>query len=349
MRTSRASRTILVASLFLAVVGACAIPGAEPPPASSDLAVPTSAPTVTAPHSPDQGSGAAPPIDVSPPSLAPLPVGGQLASVALRYQRCDINCWSSPPLIVLEDGRVLRETEVGMTERQLTPAGMQQIRDALDATGLFTQDASFEPILNPGQQPGGFGPAMLSFDVGTESGQVHVTTSEVDAYAADNTRGEIWTIPPESHVLEELGAKLAELDGWLPADAWAGPAKAHLPDHYLLIVTAERGVIPAPFHGTYPDADAVAWALGGRIESLGAPYEPPEGSEGRSRCLTVDRQTAERIAAAEGAATEDRDRSLWLATDTLTYAWHRGPGGIDVTLRMVLPYQLPTCAAAGRW
>jgi hypothetical protein len=71
-----------------------------------------------------------------------LPSVGQVAELVLRFQACDLGCGVDPGLIVLADGRVLRRAEEGMTVRQLTPAGMELIREAVEASGLLEDDAT---------------------------------------------------------------------------------------------------------------------------------------------------------------------------------------------------------------
>ena len=131
------------------------------------------------------------------PSLSPMPDAGSLAELALRFQACDIDCHSSPGLVVLTDGRVLRMEDDEMVERQLTSTGMQQIGEALEATGLMGQDGAYHPYVNPGKEGlSAFGPESLHFDVRSGDTLAHVVTSGPGPFEGDNQRfGAVWTDP----------------------------------------------------------------------------------------------------------------------------------------------------------
>ena len=55
------------------------------------------------------------------------------------------------------------------------------------------------------------------------------------------------------------------------------------------------------------------------------------------------------MAAAEGVGLEGRVRVVHFAYQSSYYIWKRAHGTVDVTTKMVLPYQPPTCLEAGRW
>jgi len=330
--------------VFIAtLVTACASPSPTP------TAEPTATPSQRLSASPSASGDLAP-----PPSLAPMPSPGQLAEVALRFTGCDLSCWADPGLTVLKDGRVLRMSERGMSERQLTPAGMQQIRDAIDATGLFQRDADYFPTLNPGKQSGGFGPWGYDFSVAFGGGAVHVRSVEPSPFENDNRSvpgilgipgAPVWLIPPQVDVLAALATKLGSLDAWLPPEAWAGATGPFVAQGYLLIVTTQHveGELP-----TGPDIGAVRWPFPVSLDLIGEPYVGFGAVDGTVRCLVMDRQTAAALAAAEAEAGVG-GRSLGFAMDARNYLWARGHGTVDVHTRMLLPYQAPTCLGASSW
>lgn len=61
---------------------------------------------------------------------------------------------------LLDDGRLITSDPSGAsapTERRLTDAGIQLIRDEMAATGLTDTSAMYMPVANPGIEPPGFG------------------------------------------------------------------------------------------------------------------------------------------------------------------------------------------------
>ena len=237
MPGSRASLTVV--SLVM-LVAACASPGGGP------LASPTDDSTATAVTSPSSSADASPSASPSPkgsppPSLAPLPSAGQVAELVLRFQACDLSCGVDPGTIVLADGRVLRRAEGGMTVRQLTPAGLQLIRDAVEATGLLEDDATWEPMMTPGVESGGFGPMSYLFQAKVDE-MVSVRSVDPAPFDAENQRQPgTWSVPPEVYALEQVAATLKDLDAALPPEAWAGPTEMFVPEQYLLVVTVDGG------------------------------------------------------------------------------------------------------------
>ena len=118
-----------------------------------------------------------------------------------------------------------------MVERQLTSTGMQQIGEALEATGLMGQDGAYHPILNPGKEGlSAFGPESLHFDspVGRHAGpRRHQRARPVRGRQPALRRGV--DDPGRGYVLAELATKLGQLDAWLPPEAWEVPRTRSCP------------------------------------------------------------------------------------------------------------------------
>ena len=283
-------------------------------------------------------------LDLS--TLAPRPTA-ERAELVLRFQACDLGCEIDPGTIVLADGRVMRWSESGMVVRQLTPSGMQRMLDLVAASGLLEEDSSYEPKLRAGMESGGFGPTSYRFQVAGDP-TVRVHSVDPTLFDADNTRRPgTWTIPSEVYALEDVAAKLKDPDAWLPPAAWAGPGEILTPEHYLLVVTIERGEeLPS---GT--DADAVYWPFPAPIDAIGDPLvDAAAPNASPTRCLVVTRAEALAMAAAEGVDEDGYPyRSLANPFDSLRYPSARRRATVDVTTRMVLPYQAPTCAGAREW
>jgi hypothetical protein len=332
-----------LAVVFMVILGAgCASPGGP-------LAPPTVSPAATDPSpSPAVSPSATPsPKGSPPPSLAPLPSVGQVAELVLRFQACDLGCGVDPGLIVLADGRVLRRAEEGMTVRQLTPAGLQLIRDTVEETGLLEDDATWEPKMTPGVESGGFGPMSYLFQAKVDE-TVTVRSVDPEPFDAENQRQPgTWAIPPQVYALEEVAATLKDLDATLPPEAWAGPTEMFVPEQYLVEVTVDRA--DEPSGGT--DADAIRWPFGVPIDGLGDPVlDPADPNASPTRCLVISRAEAQAMVAAEGADEDDYPyRSIDLPFDSLMYPLARANATVSVATRMVLPYQEPTCDDAREW
>jgi hypothetical protein len=177
---------------------------------------------------------------------------------------------------------------------------------------------------------------------------VTVRSVDPEPFEAENDRQPgTWVIPPEVYALEEVAATLEDLDATLPPEAWAGPTEAFVPEQYLLVVTVDRG--DKPSGGT--DADAIHWPFAMPIDAVGDPVlDAADPNASPTRCLVISRAEAAAMVAAEGA---DEDafpyRSIDLPFDSLMYALARANATVNVTTRMVLPYQEPTCDDAAAW
>lgn len=340
MPAPRASLVILSTVMLIA---ACASPGGQPVASSID------GPTATA-WPPSPAAAASPstsPTESSPPPGLPTSAAGQPAELVLRFQACDLDCGVNPGTIVMADGRVLRRGETGMTVRQLTPAGMLLIRDAVEESGLLEDDATWEPKLTPGAESGGFGPMSYLFQAKVDE-MVRVRSVDPEPFDAENQRQPgTWVIPPEVRALEAVAATLKDLDTTLPPEAWAGPTEPFVPEQYLLVVTVDRA--DKPSGGT--DADTIRWPFGVPIDAVGDPVlDPDDPNASPTRCLVVSRAEAQAMAAAESAdQDDDPNRSIDLPFDSLRYPSARTNATVDVTTRMVLPYQEPTCDDAREW
>lgn len=323
--------------LIALVAAACTTAGSSPTPAR------TSTPTTTAPLT------AVPPTPE--PTRTPLatPGPGEVAGLVVRFTWCDDVCVANPGTTILADGRVIWMSEgpAGMvlSERTLTPSGLQIVRDAIDATGLFEADGSYWPTVKPGKVPPAHGAIGYGFRATHGDALVIVGATDPAIFEGDNRIwGDVWDIPAELYVLADLARKLSDPVAWLPDDAWANVRRPHVAEAYLLIVTGERFAGDRP---PYPDVDAVRWPFPFSIDAIGAPYTAQGRIVGNSRCLPITRELAAELAAAERAV--GYERSIADPYTELSYAWARGPGSVNVTVRLLLPDQPATCVDGGTW
>jgi hypothetical protein len=114
-------------------------------------------------------------------------------------------------LYLYDDGRLISR-ERGWVERRLTPDAVARVQDELISTGLFDPDR---------RPPGSQGPAA-PFDVQVRNGD-----RLVNLFRAE---GQTWT--PE---FDRLAGRLATLQSWLPATAWAQrEATPYVPARYAI-------------------------------------------------------------------------------------------------------------------
>jgi hypothetical protein len=138
---------------------------------------------------------------------------------------------------VLEDGRIITMDQGGFVERTLTPAGIQLLRDELDATGLTDTSADYSPVANPGVEPPGYGGAGPSLEVGQPGGGTVLITW----FLFGDTEQDHFQPQPEAETLEALAARLSTIDDWLPASAWADSiARPFVPQRYRIFIDTQH-------------------------------------------------------------------------------------------------------------
>lgn len=172
---------------------------------------------------------------------------------------------------ILDDGRVISSDPSFVsppTERRLTAEGIQLVRDAMAATGLTATSAAYYPVANPGKELvyGGAGPVLY---IGQAS-RDHIVVSW---YLFADTELDVAAPQPEAEALEALAARLARLEDWLPASAWAD-ATAHPfePERYLLSIDLQPRV---PGDDGYVEVTSVSWPLDEAIDAFGQVSDPP--------------------------------------------------------------------------
>jgi len=305
---------------------------------------PTSPPTM-APGSTPTGASSTP---------LPTPQPGELAGLVVRLTWCDDVCVESPGTSVYADGRVVwaamgvttgPNQGSGLVERTLTPAGLQMVRDALDATGLFGADGVYGATVHPGKEPPAHGAKGYRFRAPLGVEDVVVMSTDPDIFEFDNRAFPgTWDIAPEAYTLAALAGKLEDPEAWLSGDAWADDVhRNHAADRFLLVVTADRWQGDL---GDGPDVDDVRWPFPSSIDTVGNAYAI-EGQAAAGRCMPITRGLAASIANAERAIGVERDLNAPFSSNS--YAWHRGPGDVSVTIRVLLPDQPMSCAGGGQW
>ncbi len=146
-------------------------------------------------------------LDTPAEAAATAPTGELVASMHLWHVLLghgDVWLW------LYDDGRLISR-EQGWVERRLTPEAVARLQDELISTGLFDPDRR-----PPGSQ------APSGHDVQVRNGD-----RLVNLFRAE---GQTWT--PE---FDRLAGRLATLQSWLPATAWAQrEATPYVPARYAI-------------------------------------------------------------------------------------------------------------------
>lgn len=243
---------------------------------------------------------------------------------------------------VLDDGRIITMDQGAFVERSLTPAGIQLLRDELDATGLtFLTSADYLPVANPGVEPPGYGGAGPSLEVGQPGGGTTVTTW----FLFGDSEQDYFQPQPEAEALEALAARLSTLDEWLPASAWADAnARPYVPDRYRIFVYTQG------WGGSQDDLPVetatVSWPLvdgidiySGAVENL---TQEPEFSLRCREASTADGSAL--VEALEAAGAESSVDSM-IPGQSFGLG-HRATGRlVTITLEPILPLADTSCGA----
>lgn len=314
--------------LLLALIAAACSPSTTPVPPSPS---PSPAPVQTSP----------PPTPVPTPVATAVPTATAVAPASgvllVRLTGCSHTCGPEPGTTILDDGRVIwQDEELRPIERQLTPATLQRVRDEIGSSGVLDADADVQAELRPGAEPIGHGVSLYRFERMAGDRRIVVTSGDPRDYA---DQAELWIIPPAMPILADLADKLRDPVAWLGADAFAGPAQAYEPDHYLVVIELYPEVGDASDFEA--DVDDMPWPFGAPIEGAGEPVDGGGAGIG-SRCLVIDADEAAETAAAEKGVGARRDLGAWLSS--VEYGWERANGFVLVSMTPVLPHQTGTCS-----
>jgi hypothetical protein len=315
-RVARAQALIVLAAVAVACVPQ--VPPTPTPVPTATLRLPTPVPTV----------------EVTP---APTPTEVVTeARILILLESCGHTCGPSLGTTIYEDGRVIwADLFQRPLEGRLKPEFLQEVRDAVEATGALDEDAAYQAELRPRAEPVGRGATSHRFerDVGNE--RVVVNSANADDYLDDR---ELWIIPPEVEVLSDLAARLADPLAWLGLPAFLEEPRPYQAERYLVMISPSEFGDPDE-HDV--DADEIDWPWGGPIEAAGEPFEL--GDDGpRTRCLAITAEDAKAMVEAEIAGGgERRDLLQWQAF--AEYGWRRGGGSVTVETLPLLPHQAGTC------
>jgi hypothetical protein len=266
-------------------------------------------------NSPSPGASA-PPTEAASSSPEPTAVPSDAALVMQLHGPGEAG---PVHLITILDNGVVISSEPALMERQLTAAGVQLVRDEMAATELTDASATYDPVPNPGVEPPGYGGSGSILEVGVPGGENILITWYL---FNDPPEQDFFQPQPEAEALEALSARLATLEEWLPASAWADDTVApYEPVSYLMAIdTQPRG----PDEDSWVEIDTVVWPLDEAIGDFGE-LSDPDIDGVRSGCVSgADGRAVMAALDAAGASLYD---SMNLAR---TFVFGDGPSQLTV-------------------
>jgi hypothetical protein len=256
-------------------------------------------------------SGSAAPSPVGTPTGTPVPsqpVDPEVAELVVRLDSgTDIGFFHA--LTVLADGRVITnagEGESPFVVRQLTPEGVELIRDELAGSPYVTETATYVPVSLPGVEPPARGVAGHALEVGLPGGEV----AYVDWVAVAGDEDLYYQPSPERESLDSVAARLSTIDEWLPESAWADrQAEPYVaPRHRVWILSQEWGGDPQDLPADIAD---LAWPFAGTILEYGQDKNTSEDPFFVARCGVVDDGARQQLLSALQEVGAERADRTW--------------------------------------
>jgi hypothetical protein len=284
------------------------------------------------------------------PSTSSSPAPSADPAVAALVLRLERGAEAGPRthlLTVLEDGRIITTSydQFGgnpSVERRLTAAGVQLLRDELDATGLsFLASADYSPVSNPGVEPPGYGGSGPALEVGLSGGG----TAVISWYFL-NDDGLYFEPQPEAEALEALYARLSTLDEWLPANAWADAnARPYAPARYRIFIYSQT------WGGSLDDlpveSATVSWPLIEGIDVYGDVVKIVTQETGDigpyPRCRPVSAEEATPVIEALGAAGATPGVYSMIPGTSFALGYRATSRVVTITLEPILPHADVSC------
>ena len=236
---------------------------------------------------------------------------------------------------LLDDGRVITSDPSGNdapTERRLTAAGIQLVREEMAGTGLTDTTADFSPVANPGVDPPGFIGSLGRLEIGQPGGGSVVITWNLYG----DTEADYYRPQPEAEALQTLSDRLSTLEEWLPAEAWANANPVpYVPHAYRVTISSFA------WGGSLADLPSevatLEWPAGVDRTDLDDILASPRE---RSRCRLIDGPDGAAVLAALEAAGATAQDGTNLAFELGERA---APRTIRIILAPILPFDESVC------
>jgi hypothetical protein len=244
-----------------------------------------------------------------------------------------------PWVTLMVDGTLIWQPVVAATEypslvsRQLSPEGLDELRERIFGTGLLDESADHELEQRPdAPEPPGRGIGVFTFTAGSGDDEVVVQSVE---WLGDEEEATYFEPSPEREALDALARALRDPESMLGGDAWAGPAEPFEGADYQLVLIPYRDVPP---YGN-PDIADMGLAYDGPIDEFGEAAGHP--GEIESRCGVITRAEAASIV----QVLADADfGAVGLSMQTSGgIDWAEGNGTVDLFMLPRMPDGFPEC------
>jgi hypothetical protein len=239
-----------------------------------------------------------------------------------------------PRFALMGDGTAIwqpSEMSNAVVTRQLTDAGLAQLREHIFASGWLDASAEHELEPLPGAEPPGRGVAVYLFTAGEGDEQVIVRSVQ---WLGDEEESTYYEPSPARQQLDQLVQELRDPEALVPADAWTGPVAAYEADEYVLYLTPYRD--SPPYDTT--DVSEIRLPVDGPLDQYGIATGsgPPV-----TRCGAIGQAEAAAVVedlAAAGYEQVGLDRPTVGSLD-----WAEGNGTVELTLLPRMPDGYPAC------
>ena len=277
---------------------------------------------------------------VPEPSASPVGAGDELL---LRVQYggggptspADMLPWLS----LMADGTLIWQPDVAepaipsLVTRQLSPEGLDELRERIFDSGLFEQSADYQLEQRPdAPEPLGRGVGVFHFTAA--SGDEEVVVRSVQ-WLGDEEEATYYEPSPEREALDALARALRDPESMLGEDAWAGPVGPYEGTEYHVVLQPMRDT---PLSGNL-DVSELPLQYDGPLDEYGQEVGDPRSP--LTRCWVIGRD--------EAAAIVDRMLQAEFGMVGMSEAtvgsldWADGNGIVDLFLVPRMPDGFPGC------
>ena len=270
--------------------------------------------------------------DGTDPWLANIPDVTDGSPILTLGYGCDVVGPINPPATtVLDNGHVIatdQSTGYGWFMRQLSAAGLEQVRDGVLESPYLQASAEYRPQLRADAgDPPGRGACSYTFTIAADGEPIVVTTM---GWFGDEEERTFYEPSPERKALDGIARNLIAIEDVFDEEAWDTATLPYVAATYSLHIGP--GIGPTPEDAGPIDPGVLGL---GDIGSFGSPA-------GGGRCDTISRTQAFELARVLNEATAGLDVRL----DAVSFPYFATDAGwFNAALAPVFPDGQPDCAS----